>query len=125
MPSGDVNGGAFEDSQRPQWRLYSLNPDALPPRQSDGITSASDRDGKPRLRVTTSPSFVSALTTYSISFDPLLRRFGFISRLFGEAQRSQPFAGSGWKIRTGFLSGVEVVATHRNTTQARDSRRGV
>ena len=32
-------------------------------------------------------------------------------------------AGSEWKIRTGFLSGVEVVATHRSTIQARDSRR--
>jgi hypothetical protein len=31
-----------------------------------GWSSASDRDGKPRRRVVTSPSFVSALTAYSI-----------------------------------------------------------
>ena len=39
-----------------------------------GWSSASDRDGKPRFRVTTSPSFVSALTAYSISYTHALLR---------------------------------------------------
>ena len=46
-----------------------------------GKSSASDRDGKPRFRVTTSPSFVSALTAYSI-FSHCCLKFPGVSRKF-------------------------------------------
>ena len=39
-----------------------------------GWSSASDRDGEPRFRVTTSPSFISALTACSISYTHALSR---------------------------------------------------